>query len=90
MWSLRGLFSNDTDIFHQKPSRYMCMRFADLLSSLLGFLKLAVKLKDLKHELKSMLTHKAVVFLPVQTIWEEDFLLQNVQINTNISCYIWC
>ena len=42
-----------------------------------------VNVTDLKLELKLMLP---LVFLPVQTIWEEGFTLLKVQININIFC----
>ena len=44
---------------------------------------LDVNVTYLKLELKLMLV---LVFLPVQTIWEEGFTLLKVQININIFC----
>ena len=53
----------------------------------LASLLLAV-ITDLEHESKSMLTHKSIVFLPVQGIWKEGFPEQKVKINIIMFCYI--
>ena len=49
---------------------------------------LAVKLTNLKLELKSMLTPKALVFLPVQSIWKECFPEQKIQIDQHLHFHL--